>query len=46
MAFTMVVTPTALLGTVMFSVLIGILGGVWPAVVAARERVSEALRRT
>jgi putative ABC transport system permease protein len=46
MAFTMIVTPIALLGTVLFSIVVGILGGIWPAVVVARKKVAEALRHT
>ena len=45
MAFTMTVEPAAVLGTVAFAVLVGVAGGIWPAISAAKCRVADALRR-
>ncbi len=45
-AFAFRVTPSVLVIAVVFSVLLGLLGGAWPALAAARMRPAEALRRT
>jgi putative ABC transport system permease protein len=45
MAFAFRVTPTVLVTAVLFSLLLGLLGGAWPAFRAARLRPTQALRR-
>lgn len=44
-AFAFRVTPTVLITAVMFSLILGLLGGAWPALRAARMRPTQAMRR-
>jgi putative ABC transport system permease protein len=44
-AFAFRVTPRVLLTAVLFALLLGLLGGAWPALRAARMRPTQALRR-
>ena len=44
-AFAFRTTPTVLASAVLFSILLGLLGGAWPAWRAARMTPTEALRR-
>jgi putative ABC transport system permease protein len=44
LAFAFEVTPPLIIGGILFSILMGILGGMPPAVRAARARIAVALR--
>ena len=44
-AFAFRITPTVLETAVTYAVLLGLIGGAWPAFLAARMQPTEALRR-